>query len=244
MLPNCGYPLRIMWFLSENWARDLAFLLLALLAATAFWMAAHALFPKFSDQSSRRWQRPWQDIGLGLAILLLFFLLALGVQRWVSNSTVLNVLGVLGGCLAGALSLGALAGLAGLALRIGDGMKGAREDRHSWLVFLRGSVVLAAICGFPVLNIFLILPVLLAGGLGNSIMTLLRWKPPRLGRARGVGSRGLSRSGRGEGEHLDRPARQPRRTRPPRRRDDPDASRTEPRRTTAAKGSAPSAGNQ
>ena len=233
-----------MWFLSENWARGLAFLLLALLAATAFWMAAHALFPKFSDQSSRRWQRPWQDTGLGLAILLPFFLLTLGVQRWVDNySLVFEILGVLGGCLASALSLGALAGLAGLALRIGAGMKGVREDRHSWLVFLRGSVVLAAIGGFPVLNIFLI-PVLLAGGLGNSIMTLLRWKPPRLGRARGVGSRGLSRSGRGEGEHLDRPARQPRRTRPPRRRDDPDASRTEPRRTTEAKGSAPSAGNQ
>lgn len=235
-----------MWFLSdsENWARWLAFLLLALSTATAFWLAAHALFPKFSDRSSRRWQRPWQDIGIGLAVFLLFFLVVLGVQSWVGNSTVLKILGALGVCLAGALLLGALAGLAGLALRIGAGMKGAREDRHSWLVSLRGSVVLAAIFGFPVLNVLFILPVLLAGGLGNSIMTLIRQDPPRLGRARSVGSRGLSRSGRGEGEHLDRPARQPRRTRPPRRRDDSDASRTEPRRTTTAKGGAPSAGNQ
>lgn len=233
-----------MWFLSDiYWARGLAFLLLALLASTAFWLAAHALFPKFSDQSSRRWQRPWQDTGLGLGICLPFFLVALGIGRWMDNSSVVfEVLGVFGVCLAGALSLGSLAGLAGLALRIGAGMKGAREDRHSWLVSLRGSVVLAAICGFPVLNIFFI-SVLLAGGLGNFIMTLLRREPPRLGRARSVGSRGLSRSGRGEGEHLDRPAR-PRRARPPRRRDDPDAPRTEPRRTTSAKGSAPSAGSQ
>lgn len=235
-----------MWFLSDiYWARGLAFLLLALLAATAFWLAAHALFPKFSDRSSRRWQRPWQDIGLGLAIILPLFLLALGIGRWMDNfSVVFEVLGVLGVCLAGALSLGALAGLAGLALRIGAGMKGAREDRHSWLVSLRGSVVLAAICGFPVLNVFFLLPVLLAGGLGNLLMTLLRRDPPRLGRARNVGSRSPSRSGRGEGEHLDRPARQPRRARPPRRRDDPDASRTDLRRTTAAKGVAASAGGQ
>lgn len=233
-----------MWFLSENWARGLASLLLALAAATAFWMAAHALFPKFSDRAGWRWQRPWQDIGLGLAIILPLFLLAFVVERWVDDfSVVYEVLGVLGVCLAGALVLGSLAGLAGLALRIGVGMKGAREDRHSWPVSLRGSVVLAAICGFPVLNIFFI-SVLLAGGLGNFIMTLLRREPPRLGRARNVGSRGLSRSGRGEGEHLDRPVRQPRRARPPRRRDDPDASRAEPRRTTEAKGSAPSAGNQ
>lgn len=234
-----------MWFLSDiYWARGLACLLVALAAATAFWMAAHALFPKFSDQSSRRWQRPWQDIGLGLAIILPLFLLAFVVERWVDDfSVVYEVLGVLGVCLAGALVLGSLAGLVGLTLRIGVGMKGAREDRHSWPVSLRGSVVLAAICGFPVLNFFFI-PILLAGGLGNSIMTLLRRDPPRLGRARSVGSRGLSRSGRGEGEHLDRPARQPRRTRPPRRRDDPDVSRTEPRRTTPAKGSALSAGNQ
>lgn len=235
-----------MWFSndSENWARGLAFLLLALAASTAFWLAVHALFPKFSDQSSRRWQRPWQDLGIGLAICLLFLLLTIGVQRWVDNSSVVfKILGVFGVCLAGALSLAALAGLAGLALRIGVGMKGAREDRHSWLVSLRGSVVLAAICGFPVLNVFFI-SVLLAGGLGNSIMTLLRREPPRLGRARSVGSRGLSRSGRGEGEHLDRPARQARRARPPRRRDDPDASRTETRRTTATKRSDASAGNQ
>lgn len=234
-----------MWFLSDiYWARGLASLLLALAAATAFWMAAHALFPKFSDRSSRRWQRPRQDLGLGLGICLPFSLVALGIGRWMDHSSVVfEVLGVFGVCLASALSLGALAGLAGLALRIGAGMKGAREDRHSWLVSLRGSVVLAAICGFPVLNIFFI-SVLLAGGLGNFIMTLLRREPPRLGRARSVGSRGLSRSGRGEGEHLDRPVRQPRRARPPRRRDEPDASRTETRRTTAAKGSAPSAGSQ
>ena len=234
-----------MWHLSEDWDKWLAFLVLALLASTAFWLAAHALFPKFSDQSSRRWQRPWQDTGLGLAIILPFFLLAFGVQRWVDNFLlVFEVLGVLGVCLAGALSLGALAGLAGLALRIGAGMKGSREDRHSWLVSLRGSVVLAAICGFPMLNVFFLLPVLLAGGLGNFLMTLIRWDPPHLGRARNVGSRSLSRSRRGEGEHLDRPVRQPRRARPPRRRDDPDAPRTDPRRTTEAKGSAPSASSQ
>lgn len=236
-----------MWFSndSENWARGLAFLLLALAAATAFWLAAHALFPKFSDRSSRRWQRPWQDLGLGLGICLLFFLLVLGVRSWVNNSSVVfKVLSVLGVVLAGALSFAALAGLAGLALRIGVGMKEAREDRHSRLVSLRGSVVLAAIFGFPVLNVLFILPVLLAGGLGNSIMTLLRRDPPRLGRARSVGSRSLSRSGRGEGEHLDRPARQVRRARPPRRRDDLDAPRTEPRRTTATKRSAGSAGDQ
>ena len=233
-----------MWFLSDiYWARGLAFLLLALAAATAFWLAAHALFPKFSDRSSRRWQRPWQDIGIGLAICLPFFLVVLGVRSWVDNSTVLKILGDLGVCLAGALLLGALAGLAGLALRIGAGMKGAREDRHSWLVSLRGSVVLAAIFGFPVLNIFFI-SVLLAGGLGNSIMTLIRQDPPRLGRARGVGSRGLPRSGRGEGEHSDRRSRSPRRARPLRSRDDQDAPRTEPRRTTTAKGSASSAGGQ
>ncbi len=236
-----------MWFSndSENWARGLAFLLLALSASTAFWLAAHALFPKFSDQSSRRWQRPWQDMGLGLGICLLFFLLAFGVQRWLDNSSVVfKVLGVLGVVLAGALSLAALAGLAGLALRIGAGMKGAREDRHSWLVSLRGSVVLAAIFGLPVLNVFFLLPVLLAGGLGNFLMTLIRREPPRLGRARNVGSRSLSRSRRGEGEHLDRPVRQPRRARPLRRRDDQDAPRTDPRKTTTAKGSASSAGDQ
>ena len=233
-----------MWHLSEDWDKWLAFLVLALAAATAFWLAAHALFPKFSDRSSRRWQKPWQDLGLGLAIYLLFFLLALGIQSWVGNSTVLKVLGAFGVCLAGALFLGSLAGLAGLALRIGAGMKEAREDRHSRLVSLRGSIVLAAIFGFPVLNVFFLLPILLAGGLGNFLMTLLRRETPRLGRARNVGSQSLSRSRRGEGEHLDRPPRQPRRARPPRRRDDPDASRAEPRRTTAAKGSASSAVNQ
>lgn len=233
-----------MWHISEDWDKWLAFLVLALAAATAFWLAAHALFPKFSDRSSRRWQKPWQDLGLGLGICLLFLLLTFGIHSWVGNSTVLQVLGILGVVLAGALSLAALAGLAGLALRIGAGMKEAREDRHSWLISLRGSVVLAAIFGFPVLNVFFLLPILLAGGLGNFLMTLLRRDPPRLGRARSVGSRGLSRSGRGEGEHLDRPPRQPRRARPPRRRDDQDASRTDPRRTTAAKGSAASAGSQ
>lgn len=232
-----------MWIAND--LERLASLLLTMSAATAFWLAAHALFPKFSDRSGRRWQRPWQDLGLGLGIGLLFFLLTLGVQRWVDNSSVVfKVLGGFGVCLAGALLLGALAGLAGLALRIGAGMKGAREDRNSWLISLRGSVVLALIFGFPVLNVLFILPVLLAGGLGNSIMTLLRREPPRLGRARSVSSRSLSRSGRGEGEHPDRRSRSPRRARPFRSRDDQDTPRTEPRRTAQEKGSAPSAGGQ
>ncbi|MCS1411361.1 MAG: hypothetical protein M2R45_04561 [Verrucomicrobia subdivision 3 bacterium] len=159
---------------------------LAVLAGTGYWLAVRSLFPRFSKRSSQRWRKPWLNIAVGL----------IGVPvAWAGHSlyqayerAVGEWFGVI--LLVVPMFLGWI-GLTGLALRIGQGLKPAQEDHQSWLVTLRGAVVLGLVLNLPFLNYF-ILPVLLAGGLGAFILEVRSLKS-HSGSVRGANPRATSR---------------------------------------------------
>ena len=80
--------------------------------------------------------------------------------------------------------LGGLLGTAGLALRIGQGMPAPGDEHQPWKRVMRGGTALALTFLLPILGQILAIPLILASGLGASLLT---WaarrraaKPPTL----------------------------------------------------------------
>lgn len=73
----------------------------------------------------------------------------------------------------------ALAGSSGLALSIGAGLSAPDDTRRPWGRVLRGGSVLAGTFLLPFLGWFIVLPWVLASGLGTAVMTLASGAPSR-----------------------------------------------------------------
>ena len=142
------------------------------------WLVAVSLFPDYVAQCSEQYRRPVVATLLGL--LALVVPIALG-------ATLLNVLPAalkwIGLLLIFIPILGGLLGTAGLARRIGLGMPAPGDETQPWKQVLRGGTALALTFLLPILGQLLAIPLILASGLGAS---LLSWaarrrknKPPQ-----------------------------------------------------------------
>lgn len=147
----------------------------SLLVLGANWIGAFALFPGLVERSAQRYgQRPVAATMLGLVT---------GVPALVIGTVVVQALKhpLVGVLIIGALMvplLLALAGSAGLALRIGAGMPAPIDAVQPWRRVLRGSVVLGLTFLMPILGWFVLLPWALVSGLGAALMSLRERRAP------------------------------------------------------------------
>ena len=141
----------------------------SLLVLGANWIGAFALFPGLVERSAQRYgRRPVAATMLGLFV---------GVPVVFVGLTAIKVIGhpLVGVLITGALMvplLLALAGSAGLALRIGAGMPAPIDVAQPWRRVLRGSVILALTFLMPILGWFVLLPWALISGLGAALMAM------------------------------------------------------------------------
>ena len=128
-----------------------------------WWLAMTGLFPRLVEGCADKLGRsPGKCVAVGLAgaVPLIFGLVVLGKISTNPAAKLLSVVLVIGALLL------ALAGTAGLALRIGRGLPAASDGGERWRCVRRGGIVLALTYGTIVL-----LPLTLLAGLGAIVLT-------------------------------------------------------------------------
>ena len=140
-----------------------------LLVLNAHWLAAFALFPKVVTASREKYaQRPIAATFLGLAILLPVIIVGSILINVLKHPLVAVI--VIGLWMIPAVL--AFLGSAGLAARIGAGLRSPHDDTQPWRSVMRGSTVLSLTFLTPILGWFVLLPWTLVSGLGVAVMTL------------------------------------------------------------------------
>lgn len=143
------------------------------------WLVAVSLFPDYVEKCAAQYRRPMVVTLLGL--LAMVVPIALGTVLLNVLPPALKWIGLL---IIFTPILGGLLGTAGLALRIGQGMPAPGDEHQPWKRVMRGGTALALTFLLPVLGQILAIPLILASGLGASLLT---WaarrraaKPPTL----------------------------------------------------------------
>lgn len=134
-------------------------------ALTAWWLLVRSLAPGFVARARDRWdRRPVLTVLLGavtggFATLVVVGLFAVGHPAATFVATL---------ALTGLLAF-ALAGTAGLAQRIGEGLASPTDEGREWFRCLKGGAVLELCFLLPVLGWFLVLPLAVYGGFGAAL---------------------------------------------------------------------------
>jgi hypothetical protein len=106
----------------------------------AYWLAAAGLFPALVERCSQRLgTSPIKTTLVGL--ITWGPMLAIG--SWISNHAPNGPAKLIGVLILIASALIALAGSAGLAFRVGSGLRSSRDETEPWRIVLRGGIVLA-----------------------------------------------------------------------------------------------------
>ncbi|MDB6071053.1 MAG: hypothetical protein JWL81_2224 [Verrucomicrobiales bacterium] len=130
------------------------------------WLVAVSLFPDFVADCASQYRRPVTVTLLGL--LALVVPIAIGVAGLNILPPLLKWVGLL---IIFAPILGGLMGTAGLAHKIGQGMPAPGDNNQPWKGVLRGGTALALTFLLPILGQILAIPLILASGLGASLLT-------------------------------------------------------------------------
>jgi hypothetical protein len=145
-----------------------------LIVFVGYWLLAAGLFPRFVARCSET---------LGSAPVKCTLLGAVTFAPLVAVGFLIsNKAGHAGGKVFGLAIvllavLAALLGSAGLALRVGQGLKSARDEQEPWRRVLRGGIVLALAFVLPFLGTFLVLPLAFVSGFGASLFACFRRQP-------------------------------------------------------------------
>lgn len=132
------------------------------------WLVAYALFPRAVEASAERYgRRPALATLVGIVVLAPLAVIALGLANAIPGPGAQLLRGALL-----LLLLPALLGSAGLALRIGAGLRGDRDVAQPWRCVFRGGLVLAPTFLAPFLGWFVLLPWTLVSGFGSAVMGL------------------------------------------------------------------------
>ncbi len=132
-----------------------------------YWLATRALFPDLVTQCEAAYLRPFRITGIGLAVGAPVIALAVAIAS--ANNPVVKIIGLT--MLAVPVFAG-LAGSAGLAQRIGSGLRSGVDDLQPWRKVLRGGPVLAFMCLLPFLGWFFLQPWILISGMGALITSV------------------------------------------------------------------------
>lgn len=140
----------------------------AYLVFVAYWLGAYALFPALVERCRGTYgARPVASTLVGLAILLPALALGIGALKALPHPVL--QLPVSGALLV--LGLLCLVGSAGLALRIGAGLHSPADEAQPWRRALRGGLVLGLAFVMPFLGWFVLLPWVIASGLGAFVLS-------------------------------------------------------------------------
>jgi hypothetical protein len=138
----------------------------------AYWLATAGLFPKLTERCAERFATsPVKATILGLVTWAPVLFIGTYISSKAGNGGV-KFIGIL---ILIASMLVALAGSSGLALRVGTGLKAARDEAEPWRRVLRGGVVLALTFVLPFVG-WLVMVWTFAAGFGAF---LLAW-PKRI----------------------------------------------------------------
>lgn len=135
----------------------------------SYWLMAAGLFPAFVERSAGHFGRaPIRMALLGLITLGPLILIGGGLSKAAPNAglKVVGIAVILLGLLA------ALFGSAGLALRIGEGLKAARDEADPWRRVLRGGIVLGLTFVLPLIGTFVVMPYAFLAGFGAFLCSL------------------------------------------------------------------------
>lgn len=139
-----------------------------LLVLNAHWLCAFALFPRLVEACGERYgRRPVLATLLGLAVLLPVLLGGIWIGKTLTHPAIriALILGSMGPALL------ALSGSAGLALRVGRGLRSAADVDAPWRAVLRGGSALSLAFVLPILGWFVLLPWALVSGTGAALLT-------------------------------------------------------------------------
>ena len=125
------------------------------------WLGSFALWPEFVKRAADRYSRPVKLTGAGLVVAVPGSLAGIALAS--QNQPVFKLVGI---TVLTAVFLIGVAGSAGLCLRIGRGLVSPADEDRPWLAIVRGGVVLAFICLFPLIGWIGILSWTLISGCG------------------------------------------------------------------------------
>lgn len=140
------------------------------LAVTAWWLLVRSLAPRFVERAKERWSRR-PIITTLLGFVTGGFATIVGVGLCSVGNPATTIAGT--AWLTALLAL-SLAGTAGLAARIGEGLASPSDEGREWIRTLKGGVVLELCFLLPVLGWFVVAPIAVYGGLGAAIQALVQ----------------------------------------------------------------------
>ncbi len=145
-----------------------------LIVYVAYWLMSAGLFPRFAARTSEQIARaPVKTTLLGAVTLVPLLFIGLGI----SGKAPFPAVKLAGFSIALLSLLAALFGSAGLALRIGQGLKSARDDEEPWRRVLRGGIVLALTFLMPFIGTFVLMPFAYLAGFGAFVICVFRRAP-------------------------------------------------------------------
>ena len=133
----------------------------------AYWLMAAGLFPTLVERCAERMGQPVKATLVGAFT----FVPAVALGFAISSKAPGAALKIFGIGIALLAALAALFGAAGLALRIGRGLKSERDEREPWRVVMRGGIVLGLTFVMPFLGTFVLMPFAFISGAGAFVLT-------------------------------------------------------------------------
>jgi hypothetical protein len=140
-----------------------------LIVFTGYWLMAAGLFPSFVERCADRLGNPVKTTLVGAVT----FIPAVALGLTISNKAPGTAIKVAGLGIALLAALAALFGSAGLALRIGRGLKSERDVREPWRAVMRGGIVLGLTFVLPFLGTFVLIPFAFISGAGAFVLSCL-----------------------------------------------------------------------
>lgn len=142
-----------------------------LIVYVGYWLMAAGLFPRFVERCSEQiGGAPVKTSLVGLVTLPPLIAIGLGISSKAPNGG-LKAIGIGIALLA---MLAALFGSAGLALRIGAGLKSMRDEQEPWRRVLRGGIVLGLTFVMPFLGTFVLMPFAFIAGFGAFLIAVFK----------------------------------------------------------------------
>jgi hypothetical protein len=136
----------------------------------AYWLMAAGLFPQLVERCAARiGSGPLKTAFVGAITLVPSVAIGIAISSKAPNA-VGKIVGIGVALLA---MLAALFGSAGLALKVGRGLKSARDAQEPWRVVMRGGIVLALTFVMPFLGTFVLMPFTFIIGAGAFVLSCL-----------------------------------------------------------------------
>jgi hypothetical protein len=132
-----------------------------ILVLNSYWLASVSLWPRWVEACAASYRQPGRVTLTGVIVAIPGVILVMLFRN--SHHPVGNALSII---VIGALLIMGMAGSAGVAQRIGQGLVSPKDERQPWLRVLRGGIVFAFTMLLPFVGWFVVLPWALVSGLG------------------------------------------------------------------------------